>query len=98
MKFTKKQRREIYLEVAEHVIEHEKCICWSFHSVIYGKNISAVYGISITDFYKEVFPEFAEFQPTELENDGSGYWYYCDYKTRSIALLLMAEMCKEEKL
>jgi hypothetical protein len=49
----------------------------------------------MSNHYKKLFPEFSEFEPTDEERDGSCYWYINDYKTRSIALLLMAEMCND---
>lgn len=94
MGYTKKQRREIYLESAELIFlkeYHRMCIAFERCTNEAGSKSGLKYS-TITDYYIDVFPEFLRLSPESYQ----GTWW-CTVRERDNrinALLLMAEMCK----
>jgi hypothetical protein len=98
MKYTKKERRKIYLKSSDLILKRGKdCICWAIW-IIAGRNCGGIVEC-ITDKVKEDFPEFAMFDPEE----GKLYWFGDPYfgtsreqiNNRINCLLLCAEMCND---
>lgn len=92
MKYTKKQRREIYLKAAERIEKNDSSTCcWAIQSIIKPKN---TYCTSITENITSQFEEFKLF-----ENKDFIYWFgwpSCSIsrQERVTCLLLCAEMCR----
>ena len=90
MRYTKQERKAIYLKMAEEIDNSEELddyICHKLEKVIYGR-------LDFRDnddlIYKS-FPEFAFFK----ENDFIwSTWTFTSNSERVICLLFCAEMCK----
>jgi hypothetical protein len=88
MKFTKKQRREIY-EKAHDLIGKPDGVNLRFEYAC-----TAIHYITNIDRKNilKYFPELNLFNP----NDGfCAWWLWYEYEARRIALLFCAEMCKD---
>lgn len=98
MKFTKPQRKRIYLETAQGVFDKEGDIYLCGQIVQSAKRLGYDYNSCLIDF--EDFPELELFKPTVPE-EGSLWWRIDGKKgylksgieKRVITTLLCAEMC-----
>jgi hypothetical protein len=101
MKYTKKQRREIYLDAAYCLFKgKENVICWAIWKV--SRKSCLVFICDITIRVKEDFPEFAIFDPHVAGSYWFGVPHFTDTATtnqqrqnRINCLLLCAEMCND---
>jgi hypothetical protein len=106
MKFTKKQRREIYEKAAELAFEYRMdtpgC-CWAIFRSATGSEAQAQ--PDITNLVCTNFEEFELFKPLEycgpfwfgnpFSSHESNINLLEEINTRTICLLLCAEMCKD---
>lgn len=83
---TKKQRREIYLKVAERVINRDGAgLCHLVTAPIRERFDTAL----------SLYPELALFKPNRIEDTSNNRWWMNDDDgSRIICMLLCAEMCK----
>lgn len=92
-KYTKEQRREIYLKSANTIKDEKEYFCCSAINVNTGFKHE-----SITEY---LFPELHLFRPPNTFIDDPWFGYYNDdhrhssQKLRHIILLLCAEMCND---
>jgi hypothetical protein len=86
MEYTKKQRREIYLDTADIILKRESFfICCALDTAAKIKTTASEQRL--------MFEEFFLFQPETTE--GLGWWRIVDCESRINALLLCAEMCND---
>jgi hypothetical protein len=90
MKYTKKERKEIYLKAAGLVAERK----FAFGCIVLDEVIKES---TIVSYQKIILPEFFIFEPTKEEKSYIffGWWAVNDRETRINALLLCAEMCND---
>jgi hypothetical protein len=91
-KYTPKERRDIYLKTAEYIYSYtnymgEKdwtCACPAL------ANVSGCY----VDIVYDVFPEFNDFKPDNLNSDDRWFGWHEGTDARVFCMLLCAEMTK----
>lgn len=94
MKYTKEQRREIYLKAADRLQDSWSCFaCDALNNIIQVGDL-----VDFKDIIKSDLPEFYLFKPKRYyDSFVESWWKHGDKEPRINCLLLCAEMCRDGK-
>lgn len=89
---TPKERKRIYLEVAE-ILPYETGLCYALLDTLFKDG-----NPHISDYAIEIFYEFSLFEPPIGEQEDITYWWKQENTgARIICMLLCAEICNDSK-